>query len=237
MKALLTLALALALALAATTVAAGDYPGSREESCRNFDIAIADKPTLRIVNGNGIFEITRQKKKKFSGTRDGVPLDRQAFRMDGRILSVLEADGSTVLMVGFLPGGLGNGQLVYTPDMDPTSLTARYGLDVTPLDEEIAAHLDVAPGTALVVSDVCRGLPAEHAGIRENDVILAVNGRAPATLETLTRGSAKTKLDEPLRLSLLRRGQREETSLQGLDLHEWPEPDRLQAYFRQALQN
>lgn len=87
----------------------------------------------------------------------------------------------------------------------------RIGLMVDPVDATLRNHLDLPEKTGVIVTQCLDGGPAAKAGIKKNDVILAVNGRPVGSIEPLrdsVNESAKT--GKELRLSTLQKGQRRE---------------------------
>lgn len=87
----------------------------------------------------------------------------------------------------------------------------RIGLMVEPVDDALRNHLDLPEKSGVIVTQCLDGGPAARAGLRKNDVILAVNGRPVGSIEPLrdsVEESAKT--GKELRLSTLQKGQRRE---------------------------
>lgn len=97
-----------------------------------------------------------------------------------------------------------------TPEVKPW----RIGLMVEPVDATLRNHLDLPEKTGVIVTQCMEGAPAARAGIKKNDIIVAVNGRPVGSLEPLrdsVEESAKT--GKELRLSTLHKGQRREVVL------------------------
>lgn len=87
----------------------------------------------------------------------------------------------------------------------------RIGLMVEPVSDTLRNHLDLPEKSGVIVTQCLDGGPAAKAGIKKNDVILAVNGRPVGSIEPLRDSvmeSAKT--GKELRLSTLQKGQRRE---------------------------
>ena len=64
-------------------------------------------------------------------------------------------------------------------EQSETPKSARLGVQVQPMTPDLAQQLGMAEGSrGLAVTGVEPGSPAERAGVREGDVIVAVNGRA-----------------------------------------------------------
>lgn len=71
------------------------------------------------------------------------------------------------------------GRVPQNPEGRPLAWLGANGLE--PLDPEVAAFMKLGGQTGLVVSEVLEGSPAEKAGLRERDIILAFAG-APLPL-------------------------------------------------------
>jgi len=118
--------------------------------------------------------------------------------------------------------------------LDGLNLRPRLGVRIEPLTDDLASALDVPGGEGVMVLGVTKDTPAERAGVRAGDVILAVDGRpvkTPEELQKTLRGvNGKTSL------SVSRKGTRRtieadlgQPKTQGWgDLHFRGEPGRLE---------
>lgn len=87
----------------------------------------------------------------------------------------------------------------------------RIGMMVDPIDSALRNHLDIPENSAVIVTECREGEPAFRVGIRKNDVITSVNGRPAGSIEPLRDAvEASARSGEPLRLSVLHKGQRRE---------------------------
>src|SRR5262249_55214626 len=68
------------------------------------------------------------------------------------------------------------------------------------------AQLGVDAASVLVVSDVAAGGAAEKAGVRRYDVLVRVDGKAPATQDRLRKAVASKSPGDSLALDVMRRG-------------------------------
>ena len=96
-----------------------------------------------------------------------------------------------------------------TGQPDAAAKPWRLGLMVEPVDATLRNHLDLPEKSGVIVTQCLDGGPAARAGIKKNDVIVAVNGRPVGSIEPLrdsVEESAKT--GKELRLSTLQKGQR-----------------------------
>ncbi|HEX2830938.1 MAG TPA: Do family serine endopeptidase [Burkholderiales bacterium] len=83
----------------------------------------------------------------------------------------------------------------------------RLGVDMIDLNPEIAKRLGVSTLEGVGVAAVQPGSPAEKAGLRERDVIVAMNGRALHGAAELRARLALTPIGEEIDLRVLRGGQ------------------------------
>ncbi len=94
------------------------------------------------------------------------------------------------------------------------------GVAIQNMTEDLAAALEVPTSTGVVVSDVTRGSPAEKAGLRRNDVIVAVDGKPVQTVGELRNTIALSGANRSVSLTLQRANQ---TVTQKVDLEPMPE--------------
>ncbi|MCX8160901.1 MAG: PDZ domain-containing protein [Candidatus Saccharicenans sp.] len=78
------------------------------------------------------------------------------------------------------------------------------GVALEQLNPELSRYFGVPDGRGLLVARVNPGSPAEKAGIKVGDVILAADGRRVETLEALTDQIQKKKKGEKISLEILR---------------------------------
>ncbi|MDO8691620.1 MAG: trypsin-like peptidase domain-containing protein [Dehalococcoidia bacterium] len=81
------------------------------------------------------------------------------------------------------------------------------GINYTPLNPAIAAHLGITQTTGALVSSVVRGSPAAAAGIQGQDVITAIDGTAVKTDSDLAQIIDGRKPNDAVTLTVLRNGQ------------------------------
>lgn len=87
----------------------------------------------------------------------------------------------------------------------------EYGfLGVQPVQGDVERIDDRREQGGVRVDRLVRGGPGERAGLRRDDVIMAVNQRAVETADGLVRGVGRFAPDEPVRLSILRDGRASE---------------------------
>lgn len=82
-----------------------------------------------------------------------------------------------------------------------------FGANGEPVTAEIAQGLGLPRPRGVLVSEVYRGGPADQAGLRTGDVVLAIDGREVNDPQALRFRIATRKLGESAKLDVLRRGQ------------------------------
>jgi serine protease Do len=94
------------------------------------------------------------------------------------------------------------------------------GVTIRDLTPELAktVHAETLKG-ALVV-DVAKGGPAERAGLRKNDVIIAYRGKEVSDTNELRNAVAETPIGTEARITILREGKREELTAKIENLEE-----------------
>jgi serine protease Do len=83
-----------------------------------------------------------------------------------------------------------------------------FGASGEVVTSEIAQGLGMARPNGVLVGEVYRGGPADHAGLRAGDVVLAIDGREVNDPQALRFRIATRKLGETATLDVQRRGQR-----------------------------
>ena len=80
----------------------------------------------------------------------------------------------------------------------------RLGIDMVDLTPEIAAKLGVAPQEGVAIAGVHSDSPAEKAGLREKDAVVALNGRPVRAAAELRARLGLTPVGEEVELRVLR---------------------------------
>jgi hypothetical protein len=224
----------IALALAATLLAGGalaDHAAS-DQPCSKFVMAAGRSPDLQVVNGRGELRAVKRGSRvnvELNGER--VPASRLERR--GAILEVRDEQGEIAFMIGVFGGFGRDGQLAYTPDLDPWSLRNRYGFTTTRASNDLREHLGLRHGEALGVGEVCAGSPAASVGLSERDLIVGLGGRrvGSAALERAAGAAA----GERLLLDVVRAGSEHEVELAAAPVGTWPSAAELESYLRMVV--
>ncbi|MNC84606.1 Periplasmic serine endoprotease DegP precursor [compost metagenome] len=82
----------------------------------------------------------------------------------------------------------------------------RLGIDMVDLTPALAKKLGVSAQEGAVIATVRAGTPAEKAGLRANDVVVALNGRAVRAAADLRARLGLTPVGEEIELRVLRAG-------------------------------
>ncbi len=90
---------------------------------------------------------------------------------------------------------------------------SKLGVTVQPVTPELADSLGLSEARGALVSGVEPGSPAEHAGLRQGDVIVALNGRRVTDANALRNQIASTRPDSSVSIDLLRDGKTESMSV------------------------
>jgi hypothetical protein len=110
---------------------------------------------------------------------------------------------------GFGSGGFGGGG------------HPRLGVRVDVPSPTLAEQLNLKRDTGVVVTEVLPGSPADKAGIKTNDIIVDLNGKAvPSDLGQFTRMVSEMKSDTPMDARVIRKGKEE--TVKGIKLGEGP---------------
>jgi hypothetical protein len=81
------------------------------------------------------------------------------------------------------------------------------GITMAEPSESLLEQMDLDPGAAVLVASVIKGLPADKAGLKANDIIVRVEGKEPATRETVQRVLRRKEPGETVELTVLRKGE------------------------------
>jgi serine protease Do len=79
--------------------------------------------------------------------------------------------------------------------------------------EDLSVKTDLREGAGVLVAEVIRDTPAQQAGLRDGDLIVAIDGRPVVETRTLQRLVGATSAGRELALVVLREGRRESLSV------------------------
>jgi S1-C subfamily serine protease len=84
------------------------------------------------------------------------------------------------------------------------------GGQTRPVERRLARQLEIVTGRAVEVLTVEPEAPAARAGVRQSDLIVAIDGRAVATVDELHRALARTEIGAAVTLTVIRGHERME---------------------------
>ena len=174
------------------------------------------------VLGAGPYDDFLQTDAAINPGNSGGPL----FDMEGRVLGINTAIVAAGQGIGFaVPIDLVRSTL---PQLEKTGRVIRgyLGVAIQDVTPELAEALDLRVSEGALVASVVEGGPADEAGIRPGDVIVAVDGEPIVQAQDLTRRISRLPPSTPVRLGVQRGGREREVSL---SLGERPEDGRRRA--------
>lgn len=223
------------LAVAATLLAGSAFAVDHavaENPCSKLVVAAGRSPELQVVNGRGRLHATKRG-SRVTVTLDGERVPKSRLQHRGSILEILDDSGEIAFMIGVFDGFGRDGQLAYTPDLDPWSLRNRYGFTTTRPSRELNEHLGLRRDEALGIGEICAGSPAASEGLSERDLIVGLgeDDVAPSVLERAAAAAA----GEVLSLQVLRAGRPHRIELAAAPVGPWPSADELERYLRVSV--
>ena len=87
----------------------------------------------------------------------------------------------------------------------PKASRPWLGVQPDDLPEELRAQLDLAEGEGLLVIQVMPGSPAEKAGLKKNDVLTKIDGKAVKGEESLASFMSTARVGQEVTLTVLRK--------------------------------
>lgn len=93
------------------------------------------------------------------------------------------------------------------PKFKPTG-RAWLGVQPEELSEALAAQLDLEAGVGLLLVDVLPGSPAEKAGLKKNDILVAIDGKKIRGEQALAEFMAGSKIGQEAEVTILRKGKK-----------------------------
>lgn len=149
------------------------------------------------------------------------------FENDGVKLGVAGRSSDQVVTTG-PGGGRGGAMFMRRSDDAPTanSLTGKWDASVAAVppktmlgvtldhpEDQLAKHLGLEASAVTVITGVTANLPASKAGIAEFDLIVAVEGKAPAGPDDIRARLAQLNPGDKLGLSVIHQGQKKDVSV------------------------
>lgn len=198
-----------------------DEPETRDIQTFTISGREGDRTTVVINNG------------EVSGTHNGEPLTaRQIVRDERGGVSIIDRDGNVVIeglgveplvATGIRAGaaprivarrGFPVGGLFEAQDAPRADTPVRIGITFDEPGEALSAQLGLKPGSAIVITGLVAGQPAERAGLKPNDIIVSLDGSDTASIDIVREVLAKKSPGDTLKVKVLRRGKPETFTLQ-----------------------
>lgn len=174
------------------------------------------------VIGAGPYDDFLQTDASINPGNSGGPL----FNLEGEVVGVNTAINPRGQGIGFsVPSNVVKG-VVDVLKREGRVARGWMGVGLRPLTAALQAELKVATDRAAVVSEVYEGTPAAKAGLRQGDVLLAVDGEGAESTDALIRRIGARRPGESLRLSVSRAGEPLELTVV---LAERPDEEDLQS--------
>jgi membrane-associated protease RseP (regulator of RpoE activity) len=151
------------------------------------------------------------------GAVDAPDIDREIQQMQDMMRRYMEQ-----MQAQLRAGGLQGGVFMGPPGaLRPLGTTGggRLGVRVEKPSDVLAAQLELPNGQGLVCIDVPAESPAGKAGIKPNDILLEVGGKAVSSdRDEFVKALREVKPDQPVDVVVLRKGKKE--TLKGVKLPE-----------------
>ena len=90
---------------------------------------------------------------------------------------------------------------------------SKLGVTIQPVTQDLADSLSLPEARGALVSGVEPGSPADHAGLRQGDVIVGLNGKRVTDANALRNQIASTRPESSVTIELLRGGKTESKSV------------------------
>ncbi|TVM15890.1 peptidase [Oceanidesulfovibrio indonesiensis] len=156
------------------------------------------------VIGSGPFDDFIQTDASINPGNSGGPL----LNMAGEVIGINTAIVASGQGIGFaIPSSMAMRVIAQIKTGKPME-RGWIGVTIQDVDEDMATALDMDEARGALVADVMEGEPADKAGMKSGDVILAVNGEEVADASGLLKAIAGIKPGEQAELEVWRKGKR-----------------------------
>ncbi|MBF0275631.1 MAG: Do family serine endopeptidase, partial [Nitrospinae bacterium] len=161
------------------------------------------------VIGSGPYDNYIQTDASINPGNSGGPL----FDTKGKVIGI----NTAIFTGGASAGNIGIGFAIpinmaksIVEDLKTTGHVTRgyLGVMIQKVTDEIAESLGLSTPEGALVAEVVDGAPADKAGLRRGDVIVALNNQAVKSVDELPRLVAKVKPGSPAKLTVYRNGKK-----------------------------
>jgi Do/DeqQ family serine protease len=162
--------------------------------------------------GDGSYEDFLQTDAPINQGNSGGALVNLQGELVGINAQILSPSGGNIGLGFAIPSGMARAvadQLV----RDGVVHRSKLGVNVQPLTPDLAESLGLPDAHGALVSGVEPGSPAEHAGLKQGDVIVSLNDRPVIDGNALRNQVASTRPDTSVTVGFLRNGKSESRSV------------------------
>jgi serine protease Do len=156
--------------------------------------------------GSGPYDEFVQTDASINPGNSGGPLLDSRGAVVGINSAIFSQSGGSIGIGFAIPVNLAKTVLLHLRDRGAV-VRGYLGVAVRPVTPDAAEAAGLTEQKGAVIESVVEGSPAERAGVRKGDVIVAVNGQPVAVPPELTRRIAGTPPGTRVELSLVRKGQ------------------------------
>jgi serine protease Do len=154
------------------------------------------------VIGSGPYDDFIQTDASINPGNSGGPL----IDMNGKVIGINTAIVASGQGIGFaIPINLAR-DVIDQLKQNGEVVRGWLGVGIQPLSKEMAEYYNIKNGKGVMVAEVFPGDPADKAGIKPKDIILAINGNSVDSSRSLTRMIAAIGVGETASIKLLRSG-------------------------------
>ena len=173
----------------------------------------------RII-GSGPYDDFIQTDASINPGNSGGPL----LDLKGRVVGINTAIVASGQGIGFaIPINMADGIIDQLKDSGEVS-RGYLGVGIQNLTPELAEYYGIEEQEGVLVTNTSEGYPAEKAGIKEGDIIVAVDDKRVTTSRELSRTVAEAGVGNKIKITLLRDGREKKI---GVKLAKWPDSETM----------
>lgn len=186
------------------------------------------------VNGDTI--VFEYENGQMRATINGEQVPPERIRKEGSAVVILDDDGQEIARFSFsTPGdGMrlwvqpgddtirlappGSGRffierddraMPFAPGPDEVTPPVMIGITMSELPDDVRQHLGLEEGEGFRIDRVMENLPGDKAGLKEADVVIAIDGKRPATMQGLRDALMDRKPGDTVELTIMRQGEKQ----------------------------
>ncbi|MGD9693725.1 MAG: PDZ domain-containing protein [Phycisphaerales bacterium] len=166
--------------------------------------------TLEVHRNGRRFSIKQKDGKVTSASIDGKSVPPDRIVEDETTIKLLDEDGNVAFETQRMRGGGFAYGLATTEPMHAHTIEVEkrpmIGVTLSDVGEALAGQLGIDPEKSVVISGVTKGMPAEKAGLKKNDIVVKIEGNAGASSEQLSEAIRSRKPGDEISLGVMREG-------------------------------